>query len=1161
MESRFRRNAVAVISVLLLIASLCFAVLTMVDLRATAGLKYIWIEAENASVIEYPVEIAEDSVETSGGRYIRIRDGAGSPLYGNAYRRGRATYRFNVAHPGEYVFWARVKWTDGCGNSLYFEATDVSGKGLYGEDCVYGIWHWVKQNEPLVLPRGGHEIVLSNSEDGVAVDEILLTNDPTFEPAGFNRGSLAVDFSDTTPSGWEPMTPARWTVRRDSVSANGAYYLAPSEVPTDEYSLVSNLLIPEDFWMVCRVKCARIDEHKRKYHILFDYQDGSNCCLVEFSHHTCRVVERRSGTDCVLTMVHQDDILSDTNYHDIRISRRGDDISVTYGSGDIIRAQHSSETRTGAQLGVGSGYGGLYVDDIRCFPIKDIHFSDNFYAFPYNPGFVDPWTKIGGRWQLTTYFESSFSYGVRSDTIAWAVAGEPYWKNYSFASAVRTIRDAGVGIHFYYQDRDNHYLFRMADSGSGKTYAGKRQLIKVADGKEHLLFEDACCRDLSQWSAVRADIYDDEITIYVGGEQVCSLIDATIGEGRVGLYVDPARNVHISDPEVRIYHGTESATAIDRHLIQRLDEFSDGLGITFFHKDDQNYYLFRWNSDLAGPNAARTAQLFKVVEGVRTLLAESEAPAIELGRPYVLSVTANEGNIRTSIDNRQVFDVDDSSLTSGKYGFYIGRDIDDAYFDDITVESIRRAVDDFDRSNGLLARDGNWDTRSGRWQILDSSCVVVSDGDARSSFGDNGWSNYAASVEAVASAGSVAGILAYFQENQNHYMFEWSACESGTESGMRLVKVLNGVETILASGQGGFQPGRPYRLGIRCLDGSIEGLVDDQVVLDAYDRSLGHGKAGLYSSHTTATRFDRLLISFQRREEPVQILHHTFAFVEHGRDLWSALEGRWGTKDERLVGVGKRGPAVFWSNDEYAGNISLQLEVDTIPDNAAGICLTLCGNKGEIESGYTLCATGSRLRMMSEGNEVCAVPVDIAFNHHRQVVRFEKRGRLFLGYVGGECLLCHRVHADVNGGSIGIWSEGGRMVINDIAIFAEPSGYYDFGFQGPAASQLADWSVLSGVWDIDVNDRCLSGQKNSDDNAWFRHRREFAGGDIVVRLRCKVCKPEDNGALFVFADGGKSVDNGYAFEIEAGSEERTVRLLRDGTPVAAGRLDLQPPSA
>jgi hypothetical protein len=135
------------------------------------------------------------------------------------------------------------------------------------------------------------------------------------------------------------------------------------------------------------------------------------------------------------------------------------------------------------------------------------------------------------------------------------------------------------------------------------------------------------------------------------------------------------------------------------------------------------------------------------------------------------------------------------------------------------------------------------------------------------------------------------------------------------------------------------------------------------------------------------------------------------------------------------------------------------------------------------------------------------------------------------------------------------------MVINDIAIFAEPSGYYDFGFQGPAASQLADWSVVSGVWDIDVNDRCLSGQKDSDDNAWFRHRREFAGGDIVVRLRCKVCRPEDNGALFVFDDGGERAANGYAFEIEAGSEERTVRLLRAGSPVATGRLESLPSSA
>ena len=60
---------------------------------------------------------------------------------------------------------------------------------LFGEDTTFNVWHWVRypvsrMAKPVVLSKGRHTIIFRNREDGVALDQFLLTTEKRFVPVG-----------------------------------------------------------------------------------------------------------------------------------------------------------------------------------------------------------------------------------------------------------------------------------------------------------------------------------------------------------------------------------------------------------------------------------------------------------------------------------------------------------------------------------------------------------------------------------------------------------------------------------------------------------------------------------------------------------------------------------------------------------------------------------------------------------------------------------------------------------------------------------------------------------------------------------------------------------------------------------------------------------------
>lgn len=169
-------------------------------------------EAEAFSEIAAPMRVADDAEGAGGGACIELPLGSGQGWRGEAL--GHVTYRVEVAKADAYTVWARVLWQDGCTNA-FFMRVEGGPRLVVGNDAIFGAWHWVN-SAPMAFAEGLNHLRVENHSDGTALDKLIVTNDPLFEPEGlgghitrFYDGFGGCD-GDNTGS-WE-FVSGRWRV-------------------------------------------------------------------------------------------------------------------------------------------------------------------------------------------------------------------------------------------------------------------------------------------------------------------------------------------------------------------------------------------------------------------------------------------------------------------------------------------------------------------------------------------------------------------------------------------------------------------------------------------------------------------------------------------------------------------------------------------------------------------------------------------------------------------------------------------------------------------------------------------------------------------------------------------------------------------------------------
>ena len=95
---------------------------------------------------------------------------------------GRAELVLPVSTATRLNVWLRVKWTGTCSNSVIVKAPGLPPK-IVGESATYNTWHWV-QGPSFDAAAGDAKVSLDAREDGIFVDQILITSDTRRVPVG-----------------------------------------------------------------------------------------------------------------------------------------------------------------------------------------------------------------------------------------------------------------------------------------------------------------------------------------------------------------------------------------------------------------------------------------------------------------------------------------------------------------------------------------------------------------------------------------------------------------------------------------------------------------------------------------------------------------------------------------------------------------------------------------------------------------------------------------------------------------------------------------------------------------------------------------------------------------------------------------------------------------
>ncbi|MDR0573386.1 MAG: hypothetical protein LBG96_05050 [Tannerella sp.] len=531
-------------AIALILSAILFILLSSV--KDIGSEEYIWIEAENADYVTAPLYIERDE-DASGGKIV-VCKGV------HASNSGVAQYKISVKKEGKYYFWGKCYWKDACSN--WFRIQYNNTRYYYGDDPVYGKWHWVK-GPAMPFKQGINEVFLLSNDEDAKMDEILLTMDPEYVPFDRLREVYFLDFEDSPVNKLQIKNPDGWRIINDSTSS-ACVLVSPKG--NREIALLDKTDCKDDFIFQVTAKAT---ERQTKLLIIIDYVNEKNYRFISIDRTNVRYCRFNSDHDDLI-FEKKGDFLNNA-FKSIALAKTGEYLKLKIEGKTVFNLTSGTEMK--GKTGIGVSEGSILLDNIAYYfpasPVQEESFHDLVdYQFhkdrpekaikPFEnmkAGHND-WWAMSGNWKRTREYTEDIR-GFADDGIkkpAILIFGNDFWKDYTFNVAAKVEDDSGFGICTCFQDSLNYYLFRWFHDGDGY----KRQLIKTEDGNEKVLASDNETFVTGAWYDLGLKIYGDKLTATVNNESVLTATDHTFKEGRPGFWTNSSRNAHFDDVKINV---------------------------------------------------------------------------------------------------------------------------------------------------------------------------------------------------------------------------------------------------------------------------------------------------------------------------------------------------------------------------------------------------------------------------------------------------------------------------------------------------------------------------------------------------------------------------------------------------------------------------------
>ena len=119
------------------------------------------------------------------------------------------------------------------------------------------------------------------------------------------------------------------------------------------------------------------------------------------------------------------------------------------------------------------------------------------------------------------------------------------------------------------------------------------------------------------------------------------------------------------------------------------------------------------------------------------------------------------------------------------------------------------------------------------------------------------WTDYVVSLTLRSNDNDALGVMIRYQDPNNYYRFSWDR----QRAYRRLVKVHNGVFTLLAQDAVPYNQGQSYHVELRVEGSDITAQIDGTTILTATDSSISSGTVALYTWGNQGSFFDDVRVT------------------------------------------------------------------------------------------------------------------------------------------------------------------------------------------------------------------------------------------------------------------------------------------------------------
>jgi hypothetical protein len=491
------------------------------------------------------------------------------------------------------------------------------------------------------------------------------------------------------------------------------------------------------FDLACDVTLKKPESAAR---VVFDFTDAKNHHYVEFTPHSASIVVMQDGIGRVIESVDHLVFPVATPMH-VSIQRR--ELAIRVIVDDVLAVSAFDETFHLGQVGYASLEGAADVSKPRLQAIGDIYFADDFMRDDKEKG---PWTELCGNWHVNALEHASmsanaFQYNVTIDKDAegTAVAGYPFWNDYSFQAAVKPQKKGAVGLYFYYRDENNFFRFDWYPQEDNAPGSGRKELVKMWHGDKQVLARVPGGFQINQWYTLKCEVSGQRLRTFIDQNLVFDTHDGQLVSGMVGLYAGPNSRASFDDVYVRSYkyfedtftNGSRTAwsfvggdwsrvntsvtpTRAEDHArpgaavssgvltvhspkgearaavgdsswknyVLETEIYPDAegrTGVLLYYQDETRYYQVVCRRAPSGPE---TWTLERVLDDQRSVL---DSASVDASGRKLVSAGVRDGYLWVAVNGRRILEGFDTSLASGRAGLFAA-DLPVASFGPVRVD-------------------------------------------------------------------------------------------------------------------------------------------------------------------------------------------------------------------------------------------------------------------------------------------------------------------------------------------------------------------------------------------------------------------------------------------------------------------------------------------